>query len=74
MECRSSITSTQHPEDPSLFSETMVGFHGAKPPAVPAAYDFSSFKAIVDVGRATGNHLDRIPSGPVAWSAQSTYS
>lgn len=38
----------------------MVGFHGAEPPAVAAAYDFSPFKTIVDVGGATGNMLAAI--------------
>jgi O-methyltransferase domain/Dimerisation domain len=47
----------QHPEEASMFSETMVGFHGAEPPAVAAAYDFSGLKTIVDVGGATGNLL-----------------
>jgi hypothetical protein len=47
----------QHPEDASLFSETMVGLHNQEPPAVAAAYDFSTFKTIVDVGGATGNML-----------------
>ena len=50
----------QHPEEASLFSETMVGFHGAEPPAVAAAYDFSVFKTVVDVGGATGNMLAAI--------------
>jgi hypothetical protein len=47
----------QHPEEASLFSETMVGFHSQEPPAVAEAYDFSGFKTIVDVGGATGNLL-----------------
>ncbi len=47
----------QHPEDASMFSETMVGFHGAEPAAVAAAYDFSGFETVVDVGGATGNML-----------------
>src|SRR4051812_45338075 len=47
----------KHPEQASLFSETMVGIHGAEPPAVAAAYDFSDCKTIVDVGGATGNLL-----------------
>jgi hypothetical protein len=55
----------QHPVEASMFSETMVGFHGAEPPAVAAAYDFSGLKTIVDVGGATGNLLaavlDRYP-------------
>ncbi|SDR63598.1 hydroxyneurosporene-O-methyltransferase [Rhizobiales bacterium GAS113] len=50
----------RHPEDASLFSETMVGIHGEEPPAVAAAYDFSPFEAVVDVGGATGNMLAAI--------------
>ncbi len=50
----------QSPVRASMFSETMVGFHGAEPPAVAAAYDFSQFKTIVDVGGATGNLLTTI--------------
>ena len=48
------------PEEASLFSETMVGVHGAEPPAVAAAYDFTGLKTIVDVGGATGNLLTHI--------------
>ncbi|WFU42791.1 methyltransferase [Bradyrhizobium sp. CB82] len=47
----------QHPEAASVFSEAMVGLHGAEPPAVAAAYDFSKFRTIVDVGGASGNML-----------------
>jgi hypothetical protein len=57
----------QHPDDASLFSETMVGLHSQEPPAVAAAYDFSTFKTIVDVGGATGNMLATVlarHSGP----------
>jgi hypothetical protein len=50
----------QHPEEASLFSETMVSFHGAEPAAVAAAYDFSDLITIVDVGGATGNLLAAI--------------
>jgi len=50
----------KNPEEASMFSETMVGFHGAEPPAVAAAYDFSAFETIVDVGGATGNLLAAI--------------
>jgi hypothetical protein len=48
------------PEEARLFSETMVGFHGAEPPAVAEAYDFSTLHRIVDVGGATGNLLAAI--------------
>lgn len=50
----------KHPEEASLFSETMVSFHGAEPAAVAASYDFSGMKTIVDVGGATGNLLTTI--------------
>ena len=50
----------QHPEEASHFSEAMVGFHGEEPPAVAAAYDFSAFDTIVDVGGATGNMLAHV--------------
>ena len=50
----------KHPEEASMFSETMVGFHGEEPAAIASAYDFSAFKTIVDVGGATGNLLTTI--------------
>jgi len=49
-----------HPEQASMFSETMVGYHGPEHAAVVAAYDFSAFETIVDVGGATGNFLAAI--------------
>jgi O-methyltransferase domain len=45
----------QHPDEASLFSETMIGIHGEEPRAVAEAYDFSVFGTVVDVGGATGN-------------------
>ena len=51
-----------HPEDASLFSETMIGIHGAEPAAVAAAYDFSGLTTIIDVGGATGHLLTTILS------------
>lgn len=50
----------QHPTEAAQFSESMVGIHGGEPPAVAAAYDFSAFPTIVDVGGATGNMLAHI--------------
>ena len=38
----------------------MIGFHGAEPPAVAAAYDFSGVTTVVDVGGATGHLLTTI--------------
>ena len=50
----------RHPEDASLFNETMVGFHSQEPPAIAAAYDFSTFKTIVDIGGGMGSLLAAI--------------
>jgi O-methyltransferase domain len=50
----------QRPEEVSLFSESMIGLHSQEPPAVAAAYDFSTFNTIVDVGGATGSMLAAI--------------
>jgi hypothetical protein len=47
----------KNPQEASLFSETMVGFHGAETPAIAATYDFSGLSTIIDVGGATGNLL-----------------
>ena len=52
-----------HPEEASLFSDTMVGFHGAEPAAITAAYDFSGLSTLIDVGGATGNLLTTILAG-----------
>ena len=52
----------QHPQEASYFSEAMVGYHGAEPPAVARAYDFSRLETIVDVGGATGNMLAAVLS------------
>lgn len=49
-----------HPTEASMFSETMVGLNGAEHAAVAAAYDFSEFGTIIDVGGATGNLLSTI--------------
>ena len=38
----------------------MVAVHGAEPPAVAAAYDFSSCGLIIDVGGASGNLLGHV--------------
>ena len=52
----------QNPDRAAQFSESMVGIHGGEPPAIAAAYDFSMFGTIVDVGGATGNMLAHILS------------
>lgn len=52
----------KNPEMVSLFSQTMVAFHGAEAHAIATAYDFSGLKTIVDVGGATGNLLTAVLS------------
>lgn len=49
-----------NPEESTHFNDTMIGFHGAEPPAVAEAYDFSGFDTVVDVGGGTGNMLSTI--------------
>lgn len=49
-----------HPQDASYFNEAMIGFHGDEPPAVAAAFDFSAFGTVVDIGGGTGNLLSAI--------------
>lgn len=49
-----------HAPEASMFSETMVGIHGGETAAIAAAYDFSQFEMIVDVGGATGDLLAAI--------------
>jgi hypothetical protein len=49
-----------HPAEAALFNDTMVGVHGMEPAAVAAAYDFSGFETIADVGGSTGNMLSTI--------------
>lgn len=51
---------TAHPEEAALFGETMIGVHGAEPAAVAAAYDFSKFGTVVDVGGGTGNLITTV--------------
>jgi hypothetical protein len=50
----------QHPEEASLFNETMIGVHGDEPPAVAEAYDFSKIGVLMDVGGGSGNLLTTI--------------
>jgi hypothetical protein len=50
----------KHPEEASLFSQTMIGFHGMEPAAIAAAYDFRAMQTLIDVGGASGNLLTTI--------------
>jgi hypothetical protein len=49
-----------NPEDSANFNEAMIGLHGADGPALAAAYDFSSFKTVADLGGGTGILLTTI--------------
>jgi hypothetical protein len=51
---------SSHSEDGANFNEAMVGIYGAVAPAVVSAYDFSSFRNIVDLGGGTGTLLSTI--------------
>jgi len=48
---------TSNPEEAVMFSDLLIGLNSADPPAVAAAYDFSSFSHIADVGGGTGHLL-----------------
>jgi hypothetical protein len=50
----------QHPQEMTHFQEAMIGFHGREPAAVAAAYDFSGFKTVIDIGGGTGHMLATI--------------
>ncbi len=48
---------SQHPEQAAIFDKAMVGVHGRETAAMVDAYDFSSFKAIADIGGGNGSTL-----------------
>jgi hypothetical protein len=50
----------KNPSQASLFNKMITGLHSGEPKAVAAAYDFSSFKTVVDVGGGTGSVLAAI--------------
>jgi hypothetical protein len=49
-----------HPDDAAIYNEAMFSVNGPEVAAVVAAYDFSVFKSVVDVGGGTGNLLAAI--------------
>lgn len=49
-----------HPEQAAMFDRAMVSIHGRETDAVLDAYDFSSFKKIIDVGGGNGSQLIEI--------------
>jgi len=48
------------PEEAAMFSDLLIGINSADAPAVVAAYDFSTFTNIADIGGATGHFLSTI--------------
>ena len=55
---------TSNPEEASMFSDLLIGLNSSDPPAVAAAYDFSSFSHIADIGGATGHLLATVLASP----------
>jgi len=49
-----------HPEDAEIFGRSMTSISGTENPAVAAAYDFSRFEVLVDVGGSHGHLLSAI--------------
>ncbi len=48
---------SQNPEQAAIFDKAMTGVHGRETSAMVDAYDFSSFKAIADIGGGNGSTL-----------------
>ena len=48
---------SRHPEEGSLFDQAMQSIHGPETPAMIAAYDFSPFSTICDIGGGNGHTL-----------------
>jgi hypothetical protein len=49
-----------HSDDSALYDEAMMGFYRGVGPAVVAAYNFSQFKTVADLGGGTGTLLATI--------------
>ncbi|GAA2857229.1 methyltransferase [Streptosporangium fragile] len=52
-----------HPEAAELFRQTAAGFHAMSTPPIVAAYDFSPYRTVVDVGGGIGVLLAAILHG-----------
>jgi hypothetical protein len=50
----------KHPDESAVFNEGMTGFSGMESAAVAAAYDFSRFGTLIDVGGGHGHLLGTI--------------
>jgi hypothetical protein len=51
---------TENPEEARRFNRMMLEVHGPETPAIVAAYDFSPFEHIVDVGGGNGSLLSAV--------------
>jgi hypothetical protein len=60
-----------NPEEAAWFSDLLIGVNSSDAPAVAAAYEFSSYSSVVDIGGGTGHILTTVlashpgPSGIV---------
>jgi len=50
----------EHPDEARRFNRMMLEVHGPETPAIVAAYDFSQFKHVVDVGGGNGSVLSAV--------------
>jgi ubiquinone/menaquinone biosynthesis C-methylase UbiE len=50
----------QHPDEARRFNRMMLEVHGPETPAIVAAYDFSPFQHVVDVGGGSGSLLSAV--------------
>ncbi|MFL6799426.1 MAG: methyltransferase [Xanthobacteraceae bacterium] len=50
----------EHPEEARRFNRMMLEVHGPETPAIVAAYDFSRFDHVVDVGGGNGSLLSAV--------------
>jgi ubiquinone/menaquinone biosynthesis C-methylase UbiE len=50
----------QHPDEARRFNRMMLEVHGPETPAIVAAYDFSPFEHVVDVGGGNGSLLSAV--------------
>jgi hypothetical protein len=51
---------TEHPDEARRFNRMMLEVHGPETPAIVAAYDFSPFEHIVDIGGGNGSLLSAV--------------
>lgn len=51
---------TRHPDEAAMFSDLLIGINSSDAPAIAAAYDFSNFSHIADIGGGTGHILATI--------------